>query len=188
MSTFGIAKQKRKYYYKCNMKNCIPSFNKTSAWNIHHLVKHKDVKFTCGDCKKAFAAPGSFHNHINLHKESKYECPRCNQKFVFNCGLNIHKNLHRRQKIHVCFATNCNKRYKWRQDLLRHIKNHVQDTLFECKKSNYSSYEGRLYHRHFLVHTNKTPYTCHWCPTAFKHVMQHHHHEKICKLAPDDTN
>ena len=170
------------------MTNCTATFNKTSAWNIHHLVKHKDVKFTCGDCIKTFATPGSFCNHINLHKESKYECPRCNWKFVFKCGLNIHKNLHRRQKIHECFTTNCNKWYKWRQDLLCHIKNHVQDTLFECKICNYSSCEGRLYRCHVLVHTNKTPYKCHQCPTAFKHAMQCYCHEKTCKWAPDNTN
>ena len=39
-----LQKRKRKYYYKCKIKECSASFSKTSAWNMHHLVKHKDIK------------------------------------------------------------------------------------------------------------------------------------------------
>ena len=188
MSTFGIAKQKRKYYCKCNMKNCTAMFNKTSAWNIHHLVKHKDVKFTCGDCKKMFATPGSFCNQRTYTRNQNMNVRDATRSLYLSADLIYIKIFIEDKKLHVCFATNCNKRYKWRQDLLHHIKNNVQDTLFECKICNYSNYEGGLYRHHVLVHMNKTPYKCCRCPTAFKHVMQHHHHEKICKWAPDNTN
>ena len=126
VKTFDVTKQKCKYYYKCGYSGCTSTFNKMTSWNIHHLVKHKMEKFTCEKCKKTFAMPGSYRNHINLHREAKYTCPRCDRKFVFQCSLNIHKNLHRQQHIHACFASGCSRRYKWRQDFLHHVKNHVQ--------------------------------------------------------------
>ena len=47
-----LKKRKHKYYYKCKIGECSTSFSKTSAWNVHHLVKHKDVKFRCNECRK----------------------------------------------------------------------------------------------------------------------------------------
>ena len=47
-----LQKRKRKYYYKCKIKECSASLSKTSAWNMHHLVKHKDVKFRCNEYRK----------------------------------------------------------------------------------------------------------------------------------------
>ena len=179
VKTFGVTKRKCKYYYKCTYSSCTATFNEMTAWNIHHLVRHKRDKFTCDKCNKIFATPGSFRNHINLHQETKYTCPRCDRKFVIQCGLNIHKNLHRRQRMHTCFASGCSKRYKWRQDLLCHVENHIQSILFACKVCSYSTYEGRLYHRHVMVHTAKTPYKCHKCSNSYKHVMQRYQHKKV---------
>ena len=136
----------------------------------------------CDNCNKIFATPQSFRNHVSLHQETKYTCPRCDRKFVFQCGLNIHKNLHHRQQIHACFASGCSKRYKWRQDLLCHVKKHIQSTLFVCKVCSYSTYEGRLYHRHVMVHTSKTPYKCHKCSNSYEHAMQWYRHEKVCRF------
>ena len=27
------------------------TFSKTTMWNIHHLVKHKNIKFRCNECR-----------------------------------------------------------------------------------------------------------------------------------------
>ena len=77
VKTFSVTKRKCKYYYKCGYSGCTSTFNKMTAWNIHHLVKHKMEKFTCDKCKKTFAMPGSYRNHINFQREAKYTCPRC---------------------------------------------------------------------------------------------------------------
>ena len=47
VKTYGITRRKRKYYYKCSHKGCTSTFNKMTAWNIHHLVRHKSEKFMC---------------------------------------------------------------------------------------------------------------------------------------------
>ena len=64
-----LKKRKCKYYYKCKIGECPASFSKTSAWNAHHLVNHKDVKFRCNECRKVLQTPLSYKNHLNLHKE-----------------------------------------------------------------------------------------------------------------------
>ena len=47
-----LKKRKHKYYYKCKIGECPASFSKTLAWNVHHVVKHKDVKFRVNECRK----------------------------------------------------------------------------------------------------------------------------------------
>ena len=143
---------------------------------MHLLVKHKDVKFRCNECRKVLWTPSSFKNHLNLHKECRFECNRCDHKFVFHSELRTHRSLHRRQKLYSCLAADCNRSYKWRHDLLRHIKIHIKKITYSCKFCSYGSCEGRLYHWH-VVHTNKMPYKCRFCPLEYKHVMQRYRHE-----------
>ena len=57
VATHQLAKRKRKYYYKCKVGNCNATFNKTKSWNAHHLVKHRDTTFRCGDCRKVLRTP-----------------------------------------------------------------------------------------------------------------------------------
>ena len=52
-----LQKRKCKYHYRCKVKECSASFSKTSAWNVHYLVKHKDVKFRWNECRKVLQTP-----------------------------------------------------------------------------------------------------------------------------------
>ena len=67
-----LKRRKCKYYYKYKIGECPASFSKTSAWNVHHLVNHKDVKFRCIECRKVLQTPSSYKNHLNLHKECHF--------------------------------------------------------------------------------------------------------------------
>ena len=156
------------------------SLNKMSVWNTHHLAKHKNKKFTCNTCKRIFVTPGSYKNHISLHKEMWYSCNHCDRRFVYPYGLNIHKSLHSRHRMHACFSSGCKKCYKWRHDLLRHVNNHIQSVQYSCKLCNYSTYEGRLYCRHLIVHTTKKLIKCRHCPLRFKYALQRWRHDKTC--------
>ena len=137
-----LPKRKRKYYYKCKVGSCKATFDKTTAWNAHHLVRHKDTIFRCGDCRKVLCTPSSFKNQLAVHKECHFACNRCDRKFVFQSELATHHSLHRRQRIHSCFAANCSRSYKWRHYLLWHIKVHTKKILYSCKLCKYESYKG----------------------------------------------
>ena len=153
--THSLIKRKTHYYYKCKVGNCKASFNRVKSWNIHHLVKHKSMKYKCSKCNKFMSTLCRYRDHLNLHKVTKFTCHKYDRKFIYACRLKL--NLHRRVKMHSCFASGCQKRYKWPQDLECHVKSHLKEVLYECRLCNYTSYEGRLYRRHVIVHTNLLP-------------------------------
>ena len=93
--THSLIKIKRCYYYKCKVGECKASFNRIKSWNIHHLVKHKSMKYKCSKSNKTMPTPSSYRDHLNLHKDTKFTCNKWDQKFVYECGLKLHKNLHR---------------------------------------------------------------------------------------------
>ena len=87
VATHKLKKRKRRYYYKCTIGECSVSFSKMSAWNVHHLAKHRDVKFRCNECGKVLRTPSSYKNHLNLHKECHF-CYRNRVRLKCNGILN----------------------------------------------------------------------------------------------------
>ena len=161
---------------------CGATFTHVKSLNIHHLVKHKTVKYNYRDCRKTFSTPSSFHYYMLLHKDSRYACNHCDKKFVYPYGLKLHKNLHSRSRSYVCFDAECSHRYKWPQDLLCHTKIHLKEKHYQCRICKYSTYEGHLYHRHVILHTTRMLYPCLKCAHPFKHAMQCYCHERECSL------
>ena len=133
---------------------------------------------------KWLATPHHLCNHMYTHLEKKFHCGRCDRKFKFQSSLNLHRNLHRCIRPYECFAKDCSKRYKWPQDLLRHIRIHLK-VVIKCGSCNYTTYEKRLLLQHKNVHSQNMKFTCrNYCGQAFKHAMQCYHHE--CKCIPAD--
>ena len=140
---------------------------------------HRAIKYQCSTCLKWIMTPSRFNDHKYLHQEAQYKCRHCNKTFYFKSGLQLHKNLHRRYKMYKCFAKNCNCRYKWPQDLLRHVKIHLKLNLC-CEVCDYSTHERRLLRQHKLKHQDHKKYKCRKnCITTFKYAMQRYRHEKI---------
>ena len=162
------------------LSGCSLTFNQRKAWVVHHLVKHKTVKYQCDICKKVFATPSSYKDHKLLHKPCNYKCHKCHKKFVYPGVLRIHRNFHNRTRKYVCKAEGCSCRYKWPQDILRHMKIYIQETQYACRVCQYSTYEAHLYRRHVILHASRLPYKCRKCPEHFKHTMQCYQHEKTC--------
>ena len=114
------------------------------------------------------------------HWGKKFISGRCGQKFTFQSGLNLHRNLYRWVHPYECFATNCKRKYKWPQDLLKHIKCHLKIVL-KCKACTYSTHERRLLRQHKNTHSTDKKYECgKQCGMKFKHEMQRYHHEHKC--------
>ena len=164
------AKKVSKFFYRCAVSGCSSTFNQKKAWVVHHLVKHKTVKYQFDICKKVFATPSSYKDHKLLHKPCNYKCHKCDKKSVYPGGLRIHRNFHNRTRKYKCKAEGCSHRYKWPQDILRHMKIHLQETL--CRVCQYSTYEVCLYRCHVILHTSRLPYKCRKCPEHFKHTIQ----------------
>ena len=51
ISKFGIChKMKRKYTSKCKVTDCPKICKSVQEWNLHHKLKHPDVKYRCNIC------------------------------------------------------------------------------------------------------------------------------------------
>ena len=125
--------------------------------------------------------PNRFKDHKYIHQETWFKCGHCDKSFHFLSGLSLHRNLHRRIQAYECFAKNCKKRYKWPQDLLRHIKIHLKVKL-QCENCYYTTHETRLLCQHKQTHTDNKRFICRMkCNAVFKHAMQCYRHKIKCK-------
>ena len=142
--TYRLSRKRIKnYIFRCPISGCNRSFNSVKNWNSHHLSLHQSIRYQCSTCLKWIATPNHFNDHKYIHQEARFKCGRCDKSFYFMSGLQLHKNLHQRYKTHECFANNCNRRYKWPQDLLRHIKIHLK-VKYCCEYCDYTTHESRL--------------------------------------------
>ena len=143
--------KKRKYTFHCPIAGCKRSFKSVRNWNLHHLSRHRTIKYQCSTCLKWIKTPSRFNDHKYSHMEARYKCGWCSKTFYFESGLQLHTNLHKRYKTYKCFAKNCSRQYKWPQDLLRHVKSH-SDRNLHCEACDYSTHEKRLLKQHKLTH------------------------------------
>ena len=175
-------KHKWRYYFKCAVMGHSHRFSSVKEWNIHHLAKHKTVTYCCRECTKQLRTPTSMRSHELTHRNKPYSCGRCGKTFLHLSKLNLHRHLHRHQRLYSCFALRCKQAYKWPQDLLCHIKKHLNVTL-KCKLCTYTTHEKHLLRQHSNLHTRKLPYKCRKCGIeCFKHAMQHYRQEQKCLM------
>ena len=173
--------KRRKYSFYCPIVGCKGTFVTVKNWNLHHLRKHYEVKYQCSTCLKWIKTPNRFNEHKYTHREARFKCGRCSKTFYFESSLKLHKHIHKRYKTYRCFSKDCNKIYKWPQDLLRHVKNHLGRNL-HCKDCSYTTFEKRLLIQHAATHLDVKKYKCRQnCIQTFKHCMQRYRHEKNCK-------
>ena len=177
MSTHGIRRRKRRYYFKCKIGPCNKSYSNIRDWNAHHRRKHGTL-IRCTSCLKNFTTPSAHRAHIYTHFPARHKCTQCTRKFAFVSWLKQHKYAHMKTNLHKCFHGNCKKSYRWPQDLSRHITKHL-DKLWSCSKCNMTFKEKRLLKRHLIKHTNVYRYKCKRClyrtkwPTPYRrHVLK----------------
>ena len=80
-------------------------------------------------------------SHELTHRDKPFSCSRCGKTFLHLSKLNLHRHLHRHQRLYSCFAPRCKRTYKWPQDLLRHIKKHL-NIILKCKLCTYTTHEN----------------------------------------------
>ena len=145
------SKVKRKYKLKCIVTRCGRVFTTVRSLNQHHILKHHTVKYRCRISLKWSSTQSQLRNHMYTCMDKKFSCGRCNKRFTFQSNLNLHRNLHWHTKPYECFAKDCSWRYKWPQDLMRHIKMHLEVNI-KCVLCNYRTHEKRLLLQHKNVH------------------------------------
>ena len=83
-------KYKRKYYFKCAVKNCTCKFRSVKEWNSHHQNKHSDVKYNCTICGKILNIPCSIKDHKYTNNSKLHICGRHNKGLLSASRLSLH--------------------------------------------------------------------------------------------------
>ena len=123
ITVHGLKRYKHRYHYKCVVISCALRFSTVRDWNNHHRNFHKTI-LRCSDCHKGFKTPSAHRDHMYIHKQQQLTCRKCNKKFCFLSSLQVHMISYLKMRLHKCFTAGCKKEYKYKQDLLQHIKQH----------------------------------------------------------------
>ena len=124
------------------MNLCTHRFSTVRDWNRHHHTFHRTI-LRCTTCRKGFKAPNTHQDHMYRHHEKQFTCIKCNKVFCYLSVLQAHMISHHKSKMYHCFAAGCRSEYKYKQDLLRHVKWH-ESVLHCCEECDYSTSEKRL--------------------------------------------
>ena len=169
ISFIGIRKCCRYYHFKCKEPRCNKTFNKVRDWNAHHRLVHKN-RLKCGLCGRKFTTPSAYRVHKNYHAPHKFNCNICRKTFAFESGLKQHKVVHTHSKLNRCFIGTCTKAFKWPQDLVRHIKRHMQEK-WPCTKCDMVFAEKHLLKQHEYKHLST--YRSKWRTPFNRHLRLH---------------
>ena len=113
------------------------------------------IRYQCSICYQWMRTPNNLRDHMFTHKDKRSMCGHCNKRFTFQSGLNLHRNICRCRQLYECFPTGCNHKYKWPQDLPRHIKVHLKISL-KCEHCEYTTHDRRLLRQHLMYIVSNT--------------------------------
>ncbi|OWR50022.1 putative zinc finger protein 99 [Danaus plexippus plexippus] len=125
--------------YKC--ESCILVYNNQRSLKIHREKRHSVTgKYTCSICDINVSSADEFTSHYRrhmrtsaathrYHKEKHHsnkpriECADCDKTFSHRAGLMNHRlTFHEYQNKFPCNV--CNKIFRWKTSLKRHLKKH----------------------------------------------------------------
>ncbi|XP_060907305.1 zinc finger protein 260-like isoform X1 [Labrus mixtus] len=138
---------------------------------LSHLTMARSPKFKKSEKTEDSTEPGS-ENSGNWQETAGYQSGVNSVKCITNKRLKTHK------KSHSC--SECQKTFKTRQDLTRHIQIHTGEKPFSCSICSKRFYQKWNLTSHMLVHTGEKPFGCSVCSKRFilkgnltKHMIIH---------------
>jgi len=112
--------------YQC--EKCLTSFKKEGDMKNHERIcKTGVLPFSCGVCKKEFAAGNSLANHILVHQASLYFCSKCGKEFKKSGSHMKHEKSCQSILSYGCMI--CETKFTCEEQLKRHEKIHVNERL-----------------------------------------------------------
>jgi len=140
-------------------EKCSTSFKKQGDMKNHERIcKTGVMPYSCGSCKKQFAAANSLANHILVHQGSDFFCSKCGKEFKkpgshlkhekscqsilsFSCLIcetkfTSEEQLRRHEKLHVNERLQCDiclKTFTHPNGFAQHKKSHIEQR-FECSE------------------------------------------------------
>ena len=136
-NAFDVNEDKQRQCYKqlkCFWPKCRYSFKNKCALN-YHISRHLNGRqFVCDDCKKSFNSCSHLTNHKDL----------------------VHSNV----RQFICYKSDCQKSYKCKSLLKRHLKTHSTEKSLKCDECDKRFRYKDLLLRHKLIHSKQMPFRC----------------------------
>ena len=160
-------KFRKPYLFKCLM--CDLKWPTCKERNDHFKRKHR--KLQCKKCKKFFRTPSAYTLHQYNHKDGQFECMICKAFFPFRSQLDHHMVSHRESREYKCKEPFCDRDFTHKSDLVKHKRTH-SGIVYQCSCCDYSNTDERNYQQHLRKHMQETPFQCKKCGERFKYTMQ----------------
>ena len=161
-------------------KLCDFSCSTVRDLNRHHKDDHGIV--TCSVCGKNFETKTALDKHMYCHtKKNAFCCEECGQAFPFKSRLVQHQITHTIEPLFKCKHGQCNKGFKNKGDLNRHVKSH-SNTWFFCRTCTYRNKDKRNRDSHERTHEAEGQglerYSCERCGKPMRFSTQRRHHRE----------
>ncbi|XP_034838112.1 zinc finger protein 260-like isoform X11 [Maniola hyperantus] len=185
------------HYRNYCCKKCGAGYITIAALRKHGKT-HYQGNFPCDYCDKSYTSLTKKRNHekgVHMMGWLRNKCPHCPEIFVsyYDRSEHLVKVHNKTPVVYPCNA--CNKTYKKKFELNRHIKHHhLQQRSFLCDKCNAKFFSKRGLVDHMTRHTGAENCSCDVCGKSFsrmrtlKEHMRLHEDDKryqceVCKKA-----
>jgi KRAB domain-containing zinc finger protein len=122
-----------------NCNNCVKMCRistecKALEENEDKLKCNKQLKCFSPKCRFSAITDKNLNKHISQHlNKRQFICNECNKGFNQKSNLNVHKQrIHSNDRPFVCPVSECGKRFKTKEDLIRHKAIHSDEKPFKC--------------------------------------------------------
>lgn len=170
------------HYRNYCCKKCGAGYITIAALRKHGKT-HAQGIFPCDFCGKSYTSLTKKRNHekgVHTGGWLRNKCPHCPEIFVsyYDRSEHLVKVHNQTPIIYPCNA--CNKTYKKKFELNRHIKHHhLQQRSFLCDKCNAKFFSKRGLADHLSRHTGGEVCSCDVCGKAFSRARTLKEHMKI---------
>ncbi|XP_075989283.1 uncharacterized protein LOC142985169 isoform X3 [Anticarsia gemmatalis] len=170
------------HYRNYCCKKCGAGYITIAALRKHGKT-HAQGIFPCDFCEKTYTSLTKKRNHekgVHTGGWLRNKCPHCPQIFVsyYDRSEHLVKEHNQAPVIYPCNA--CNKTYKKKFELNRHIKHHhLQQKSFLCDKCNAKFFSKRGLADHLSRHTGGEVCSCDICGKTFSRARTLKEHMKV---------
>ena len=173
-----------------NNLNTVDTSVRTVDSNFHKVTEGDEVdvklqlssqeKFFCKECNCELLSEEDLRSHAQVHT-GLFHCRKCEAKFKGRNALQVHVDrIHENARNHLCSV--CQKSFKTRQDLGKHMQTHNKDLSHECDicHSKFKAIANLRKHFHDVHKRRNVGLECKICQNLFPNTasLQRHHEKK----------
>ena len=159
-------KKQNDKYQNCPL--CHVSFSTIKLLEEHKRIHKKS--FPCLICREQFKVKFRLDDHLmSSHHDKVLNCSLCSSIFCTEKGLQEHLKRHNKQKNNVLYTCDrCEKVYKQKYLLVRHMACHNSARPFQCESCGLCFKLQSALHAHQHTHTQTKTYKCTSCDKEFR--------------------